>query len=360
MSSSSVLIFGGYGVFGARLAADLLQCTDARVVLAGRNFSRARTLCDRLGPRTIPLACDMRDAGAVEQAVGNAAVVIVAAGPFQSLPLTALEAAIHHRVHYIDLADSRFYLQQVEARRKNIEAADITVLSALSTVSGISAVFAGWGAHELGGAEQVHIALSPGNHNPRGLGTIGSVLTSVGKPIQIWRSGQWVTKIGWSEPEKISFPAPIGVRRVYWIDGPDYDVLPRELGCQDVAFKSGLELDLINRSLNLLAWYRQRRPGFALERYTWLLMQLSMLFAPFGTEHGALRVAVQNGERQWEATVVAERDGPMVAATPAAVATERLLNGELTERGLIPLCEWTAAPLLVKELESRGLKVVVS
>ncbi len=100
MGNARVLLFGGYGVFGSRIAADLLQHTDAQVVIAGRNLAQAQTLCARLGSRTIPLACDLWNASAVDRAVRGAAVVMVAAGPFQGLPLTALEAAVTHRVHY--------------------------------------------------------------------------------------------------------------------------------------------------------------------------------------------------------------------------------------------------------------------
>ena len=358
MGNQKVLLFGGYGVFGSRIAADLLQHTDAQVAIAGRNLAKAEALCARLGSRTIPLACDLRDTSAVDRAVREAAVVIVAAGPFQGLPLTALEAAAAHRVHYIDLADARSYRHKVESRRGAIQEAGIVALSGLSTVSGISAILARWGAEHVGGAERVDVALSPGNRNPRGAGTITSVLTSVGRPLQVWQGGRWTRVVGWTGREQVSFPTPVGRRPVYWVDGPDYDVLPSELGCRDVTFKAGLELDLLNRTLGLLGLLRRRLPGLELERYARLLIRFSLLLAPLGTERGALRVEVRHGRRRWECAVVRERAGPIVAATPAAVAAARLLRGEMVERGLIPLSRWIAAPLLVKELETRGVRVV--
>lgn len=357
MSVPKVVLFGGYGVFGARIAAELLQHTEAQIVIAGRNRARAEALCARLGSRAVPLACDLRDAQAVERAVQGATVVIVAAGPFQTLPLTALEAALIHGVHYIDLADARSYRRQVEARRSAIEAAGIAVLSGLSTVSGISAVLARWGAEQVSGAERVHVALSPGNRNPRGVGTIASVLTSVGRPLQVWQGGRWVTVWGWTGREPVCFPSPVGWRTVYWVEGPDHDVLPRELGSRDVSFKAGLELEVLNRGLEGLGWLRRRWPELSLERYTRLLIRLSLLLAPSGTEHGALRVEVQQGDRRWQTAVVAEREGPVVAATPAAVAAARLLQGEMVERGLIPVSRWISVPLLVEELEKRGVRV---
>ncbi len=130
----------------------------------------------------------------------------MAAGPFQRLPLTALEAALVHRVHYIDLSDNRDYLRRVQSRKDAILKAGITVLTNLSTVSGISAILARWGSQQLSGAEMVHIALAPGNQNPRGIGTIASVLSSVGRPIQVWHQGRWSVVRGWTGREQVDHP----------------------------------------------------------------------------------------------------------------------------------------------------------
>ena len=300
----------------------------------------------------------MRDATAVNRLVSEAKVAIVAAGPFQGMPTTVLEAALRHGVHYIDLTDDRDYYCRVRDHQAAIESRGITALSALSTLCGISAVLAQWGATQVGGAESIHVAISPGNQNPRGAGTISSVLSSVGQPIKIWHNNTWETRLGWTGAEEIRFPAPVGSRQVFWMDGPDYEVLPRELSCQNVIFKAGLELNIMNKTLAILAKLRQKWPALLLERYTHLLIRLSLFLAPFGTSRGGLRVAVQNKDRRCEAFVLAEKDGPLVAATPAAVATARLLNGEIQQRGFISLNQWISVASLIEELEKRRLEVI--
>jgi saccharopine dehydrogenase-like NADP-dependent oxidoreductase len=105
MSKPKVVLFGGYGIFGSRIAADLLKHTDCYVVIAGRNATKAQAACAQLGPRTTPMVCNLHDPEAVSETVRGAS-----------------------KVHYIDLTDARSYWHQVESRRAAIQSAGITAL----------------------------------------------------------------------------------------------------------------------------------------------------------------------------------------------------------------------------------------
>src|ERR1700733_11087184 len=80
-----VLILGGYGTFGGRLAQ--LLAGDARVTLliAGRSLSRAQAFCDRLAPGASRSALRFdRDGDALAQIRAvNPDLVVDATGPFQ-------------------------------------------------------------------------------------------------------------------------------------------------------------------------------------------------------------------------------------------------------------------------------------
>jgi glutamyl-tRNA reductase len=47
----TVLIVGGSGAFGSRLAAGLIATTDFDVLIAGRDLARAEALATTFGPR---------------------------------------------------------------------------------------------------------------------------------------------------------------------------------------------------------------------------------------------------------------------------------------------------------------------
>src|ERR1700681_1588655 len=81
-----VLILGGYGTFGGRLAQLLADEDRLTLVIAGRSHEKAATFCARLQTRAtaVPVAFD-RDRE-IEPQLRQIApdVVVDASGPFQS------------------------------------------------------------------------------------------------------------------------------------------------------------------------------------------------------------------------------------------------------------------------------------
>ena len=84
MTAFKVLILGGYGTFGGRLAQLLADEERLTLVIAGRSLARARAFCTTLPPAA-ELATFDRD-GDVEQQLREIApdIVVDATGPFQS------------------------------------------------------------------------------------------------------------------------------------------------------------------------------------------------------------------------------------------------------------------------------------
>ncbi|HRO03293.1 MAG TPA: saccharopine dehydrogenase NADP-binding domain-containing protein, partial [Terricaulis sp.] len=122
-----VLIVGGAGVFGRRLAEGLRATTDAHLILAGRSHARAETA---------RAACDAHEAAALDRArvdtkalrALKADLVIDAAGPFQGADLRFARAVIEAGAHYLDLADARDFVAAFPA------------LNALARERGVAAI----------------------------------------------------------------------------------------------------------------------------------------------------------------------------------------------------------------------------
>src|SRR4051812_37600161 len=81
----NILILGGYGVFGGRLAELLADLGAAELILCGRNLARAQAFCAQYkGPaRVRPLRLDRCD---ISRALGleSPDLVVDASGPFQN------------------------------------------------------------------------------------------------------------------------------------------------------------------------------------------------------------------------------------------------------------------------------------
>src|SRR5437870_744969 len=105
-----VLIIGGYGFFGGRLAGLLAPDPRLHITVAGRSMAKAQAFC-----RTI--AADQRiEAAQIDREAPDEAlrrlvpdVVLDASGPFQAYgasPYRLAEACLATGAHYLDLADS--------------------------------------------------------------------------------------------------------------------------------------------------------------------------------------------------------------------------------------------------------------
>src|SRR5262249_40347508 len=145
----------------------------------------------------------------------------------QQLSLNVLRAAIDCRVPYADLADSRSYISAVHELKDSILRAGIRVLPGLSTVPGTSSLLVHLASQSIERIDAVHISFLIGNRNRKGEGAVRSLLGSIGDRIRVPIHGADATVTVWTGRESVDFSAPVGRRAVYWIDAPDYDLLPK-------------------------------------------------------------------------------------------------------------------------------------
>mgnify|MGYP005722541023 FL=1 len=132
-----ILILGGYGNFGKRIAQRLVN-DGLDVIIAGRNSSKAQALCTELSDTTKSLAFDVETGLDYALTQLRPKVVINTCGPFQSADYKIAETCIQHGVHYIDLADGRDFVTGITSLDAQAKAQNVTVISGASTVPGLS------------------------------------------------------------------------------------------------------------------------------------------------------------------------------------------------------------------------------
>lgn len=103
-----VVVYGGNGFFGRIIVDELLRRTAARIEIASRS---ARSVeFPGYEHRVRFVESDLYDQDSVLPTVAGAELVILAAGPFQGMPLTVLQACMVEHVPYIDVADDRDFV----------------------------------------------------------------------------------------------------------------------------------------------------------------------------------------------------------------------------------------------------------
>src|SRR5262245_47513614 len=131
-----VLVLGGAGVFGSRIARLLARTDNAEILIAGRSIDRAQPLAAELqsqGAAARAVAADRdRDLGAILQGE-RPALVIDASGPFQRYAHAVPRLCITARIPYLDIADGRDFVTGIGALDGAAKDAGIPVLSGASS-----------------------------------------------------------------------------------------------------------------------------------------------------------------------------------------------------------------------------------
>jgi short subunit dehydrogenase-like uncharacterized protein len=278
-------VYGGNGFFGRIVVDELLSHTTARIEIASRSSHKVEF--PGFESRVRFIESDLRDQGSVQRAIAGADLVIVAAGPFQGMPVTALQACIAEGVPYIDVADDRDFVCRAYALAESKTMPNgMVVLIGCSVVPGLTSLLTRFAQATVPRIVQAKICISPGTKHPRGPGSFACLLSTVGEQFTAPASGNEASVVGWTKPERVSFPDPLGGRTCYRVvDIADHFIQPRYFGTKTVEFRIGSEL----RALNvLLSTVRRMRQALKIPA-GWLIpigRALIHIAAPFGSSGG--------------------------------------------------------------------------
>jgi hypothetical protein len=336
-----VLIVGGSGVFGRVLAHELLRTTSVELILAGRGLSAAIAACRELGApdRTSAIALDLGDRESLTRAARGRVAVACAAGPFQELSRELPMAAVRAAAHWLDIGDHEGWVVPVlddatlDAAARDAGSA---VIPGLSTVPALSGALARWGCERLPGADRARITLFIGNRNVKGAGAIASAMSN-----------------GFRRPTRVDLP--FGRRIAYVGRSPDTELLRRDLGL-DAEFRVVLEWAPAGLLVFGLGPVWSRLGARSRSRGARILATISRPFGRFGSEGGCLQVDLWDGKRRLSVTALS--DDQRLGILPCAMALQRLLEGDLPERGVLHPAAWLSPRTGIGELVARGVRLV--
>lgn len=337
MTMLPILILGGYGNFGKRIARALAE-SGVPVIIAGRDRAKAEALAREL-PHALAAAFDVKRDLAAQLAALKLAVVVNTCGPFQSADYAVAEACIAQGVHYIDLADGRAFVTGITVLDAQAKAAGVCVISGASTVPGLSSAVLEAYQHEFSTIHEMVFGISPGQKAERGLATTQGILTYVGRPLAPFAGHQRV--YGWQDIYRQRYPE-LGARWMANCEIPDLDLLPARYGIRSIRFSAGLELAPLHLGLWALSWLVRLGVSLDLPRYAPKLLAISNYFDRFGSADGGMHVLLRGAdmqgnphERCWY-IIVKDGYGPHIPTIPAIVLATRLARGETLAAGAYP------------------------
>ena len=339
-----ILVVGGYGMFGARVAERLARDAELDIIIAGRSEARAASAAKALGASAVAriahAALDAFAAGPGDIAGLSPAVVINASGPFQGQHDYALaRAAIASGAHYIDLADDRRYVRGFTTLDASARAAGVLAVTGASSVPALAAAVIDHLSPKFAPLESVVYGISPGNSFDPGPAATASILGALGQPFPILDDGAERTVYGWQGLRSHRLPG-LGRRLFGYCNIPDLDLFPaRYPGLRTIRFYAGVEVPLFHVSLWLLSWPCRfgllRHPERLARPLLWLKRRLAWLGSDRGGMFMSLEgVAAESGPRKVDWHVVAgSGHGPYIPAIASVLVARKLARGELGARG---------------------------
>src|SRR5215470_5173214 len=343
-----ILILGGYGTFGGRLAQLLSDEALLTLVIAGRSRAKAEAFCAALGgaARAIPMVFDReRDIEPQLRAI-KPDLVVDASGPFQGYgtnPYRVVEAAITLGMHYLDLSDGASFVRGIACFDVAARARGVFVLSGVSSYPVLTAAAVRRLSAGMTVIDAIAGGVAPSPYADIGLNVIRAIASYAGKPVALVRDGRNTTAHALTDSRSFTIAPPgrlpLHARRFSLVEVPDLELLP-ELwpSLRSVWMGVGTVPEIWLRGLNALAWLVRLRLLPSLRPVATLIHNARTGLA-WGEHRGGMFVTVSGAladgapvERSWH--MIAEGDdGPFVPSMAAEAIIRHCLVGRMPKPG---------------------------
>ena len=332
----TVLILGGYGNFGKRIA-HLLTAQGIAVIINGRNATKAKALVGTLplGLAQIAIFDQAKDLSEQLQLL-KPHLVINTIGPFQTSDYRIAKTCVTQGIHYIDLSDGRDFVTGIGVLDEDAKAKGVCVISGASTVPALSSAVIEHFRDQFGRLDEVQFGIAPGQKAERGLATTKAILGYVGKRLK--PCAGFPVRYGWQDNYRQIYPK-IGARWMANCDIPDLDLLPDHYGLKLIRFSAGMENPIVHLGIWAMSWLVRLGLPLHLDRHAEVMLRLSHWFDPFGSDDGGMHMILKgtdlNGQAQTKTwfIIALNGDGPYIPTIPAVILAKAIINGTYVHAG---------------------------
>ena len=344
----TVLIVGGYGTFGGRLAELLSGEPGLTLLIAGRSLDRAERWCAAHAgaARFVPVAFD-RSAPIDPQLAALAPDWVVdASGPFQLYsgdPYRLIRACIERGTHYLDLADGSAFVDGIAEFDEAARRAGSVILSGASSFPVLTAAVVRSLAPAFERLDTITGGIAPSPFADVGENVIRAIAAYAGQAIPIVRDGRAVSAHPLTETRRFTIAppghVPLASTLFSLVDVPDLRALPKlwpEL--RGVWMGAGPVPAILHRLLIGCAW--AVRIGIV-PRLDWMapLMSWASNHLRWGEHRGGMFVEATGTDaagarlrRSWHLLAEGD-DGPLIPSMAAAIVVTDTLRGRAPPAG---------------------------
>ena len=337
-----VLIVGGYGTFGGRLAQLLADEPRLTLLIAGRSLRSATAFCSGLPAAADLVATRFDRQGDLGSQLASLApdIVVDASGPFQLYgddPYRLVRACLAAGLDYVDLADGSAFVDGIDAFDAEAKHRSVAILSGASSFPVLTAAVVRSLAGDFSSVETILGGIAPSPFAGVGLNVIRAIAGYAGQSVDLRREGTWTKAYPLTETRRYTI-APPGRMPLHdtlfsLVDVPDLVLVPRVCPeARTVWMGAGPVPVVFHRMLIGLAWLVRLRVLRSLEPLAPLFLQV-INRVRWGEHRGGMFVELSGTDRHGEAVtaswhLLAEgTDGPLIPSMAVEALIRKRLAG---------------------------------
>ncbi len=343
MDRLTILIIGGYGVFGGRIVSLLEDDARLTLVVAGRSASKAHAYVESRGDVAAQLenaAFDRDGDISAQLGVLEPDVVVDASGPFQSYGADryrVVEACIACGVHYLDLADGSDFVDGVAGFDESAKRAGVFVLTGVSSFPVLTAAVVRRLAHDLDRVDSICGGVAPSPFAGVGGNVIRAIASYAGQAVRLRRNGGLKAAYALTESRRFTIAPPgrVPLKSTLFslVDVPDLRALSQvRPEVRDVWMGAGPVPEILHRALGACAWLVRVGLIPSLSPIAGL-MHFSTNRFRWGEHRGGMFVVVEGADssgdrvnRSWHLLAEGD-DGPLIPSMAVVALVRRMLSG---------------------------------
>jgi saccharopine dehydrogenase-like NADP-dependent oxidoreductase len=350
---NGILVAGGYGVVGQRIAADLAP--DYDVIVGGRRLAQANATAAAIGHGVRGCEINVNNDDSIASALDGIAVIVSCIDqPGRGL----LHAAIDRGLAYTDITPHLVELGRGSAYQAICTAAEASgarVVLGTGIVPGISNVIVRSLADSLGGAEVIETSLLLTASDTSGPASLDYFAKELTMPFEVRVDGRDRPARSFSEPREIEYPSPFGWRRSYLFPFSDQVLYPITMGAHTVVTRLAIEPRSMSRLL--AAVVRLGAAGLMeQERVRHAITQRRGHNRSSNEAQFALRVDVTHNGRSAHATLLGPAQADAAAAGTSGTVRS-LIRGEVSKPGVWMPDQVISPSAFFAHLAKHGLSV---
>ena len=345
-----VLILGGYGTFGGRLARLLADEERLTIIVAGRSREQAEAFCAAQPARAtlMPGAFDRDGDLDAELSALAPDVIVDASGPFQAYgdPYRVVRAAIARGIHYLDLADGSDFVKGIAQFDAQARERGVFVLSGVSSFPVLTVAVTRRASQDMSRVDSITGGIAPSPYAGVGQNVIRAIASYAGKPVKLLRDGKPAAGYGLAESRRytVAPPGRVPLRNIRFslVDVPDLQMLPDLWpGLRSVWMGAGPVPEILHRLLNVCALAVRLKLVPSLSPLAGL-MHRAINVLRWGEHRGGMFVAVAGAdkegariERSWHLLAEGD-DGPLIPSMACEAIIRRCLDANPPAPGARP------------------------